>query len=107
MVNALTIDVEEHFQAHAYERVIDRAAWERQPSRVVPNTRRVLALLAERGARATFFVLGWVAERHPELVRQIVAEGHELGTHGHVHQLLYRLTPEEFGADLSRSLAAL
>src|SRR5512145_83738 len=61
MVNALTIDVEEHFQAHAYERAIARDAWDRQPSRVTTTTRRILVLLAERGVRATFFVLGWVA----------------------------------------------
>jgi len=105
--NALTIDVEEYFQAHAFERVIDRAEWDRMPSRVVANTRRILALLAEHGTRATFFVLGWVAERHPELVRDILAGGHELGTHGHAHHLVYRQTPAEFAADLETSLAAL
>jgi polysaccharide deacetylase family protein (PEP-CTERM system associated) len=107
MLNALTVDVEEHFQAHAYERVVDRAAWNRLPSRVVGNTRRLLALFAAHGVRATFFVLGWVAERHPELVREIVAAGHELGSHGHAHQLLYRQTPEDFAADLGRSVHAL
>jgi polysaccharide deacetylase family protein (PEP-CTERM system associated) len=107
MRNALTIDVEEHFQAHAYEKVIDRSAWERLPSRVVRNTERVLAVLADAGTRATFFVLGWVAERHPELVRAIAAAGHEVGSHGYAHQLLYRQSPREFADDLARSLAAL
>jgi polysaccharide deacetylase family protein (PEP-CTERM system associated) len=107
MRNALSIDVEEYFQAHAYEKVIDRGAWERLPSRVAANTRRLLALLAEHGAHATFFVLGWVAERHPALVQEIAAAGHEVGSHGYGHQLVYRLTPEEFAADLDRSLAAI
>jgi polysaccharide deacetylase family protein (PEP-CTERM system associated) len=107
MRNALTIDVEEHFQAHAYENVIDRTTWDRMPSRVVANTERVLALLAEHRTRATFFVLGWVAERHPALVRAIAAAGHEVGSHGYAHQLLYRQTRPEFEADLARSLASI
>jgi polysaccharide deacetylase family protein (PEP-CTERM system associated) len=107
MLNALSIDVEEYFQAHAYEKVIDRGAWERMPSRVVVNTRRLLGLLAEHGAHATFFVLGWVADRHPGLVREIAAAGHEVGSHGYGHQLVYRLTPEEFADDLERSLGAI
>jgi polysaccharide deacetylase family protein (PEP-CTERM system associated) len=107
MLNALTIDVEEYFQAHAYERVVDPATWDRFPNRVVGNTRRLLALLAEHRVRATFFVLGWVADRHPELVRDIVAAGHEVGSHGYAHRLLYRQTRDEFAADLARSLAAI
>ena len=107
MRNALTIDVEEYFQAHAYAKVIDRSDWERIPGRVVANVRRLLALLAEHGTRATFFVLGWVADRHPELVREIAAAGHEVGSHGYAHQLVDRQAPEEFAADLARSLAAI
>lgn len=107
MLNALTIDVEEHFQVHNFEEIFPRRGWDRQPSRVAPNTRRVLAILRETGTKATFFVLGWVAERQPELVREIVAEGHELATHGYDHQLIYRQTPAEFAADVARSLAAL
>jgi len=105
--NALTIDVEEYFQAHAFARVIDRAEWERIPGRVVANVRRLVALLAEHGTRATFFVLGWVADRHPELVREIAAAGHEVGSHGYAHQLLDRQSPQEFADDLARSLAAI
>ena len=107
MLNALTIDVEEHFQVHAFERAIGRDAWERYPSRVVANTRRILRTLAGRQVRATFFVLGWVAERHPELVREIAAAGHEIGTHGYWHELIYRQTPAEFADDLRRSIAAI
>jgi polysaccharide deacetylase family protein (PEP-CTERM system associated) len=107
MVNVLTIDVEEYFHAHAYDQVIDRRSWDRLPSRVAANTRRVLSILRAHDTRATFFVLGWVAERHPDLVREIVADGHEVGTHGHAHELLYRQTREEFAADLTRALDAL
>lgn len=105
--NVLTIDVEEHFQVHAFERVIDRADWERMPSRVVANTQRILRLLAESDVRATFFVLGWVADRHPALVAEIAGAGHEIGTHGYWHELIYRQTPAEFADDLRRSIAAI
>jgi polysaccharide deacetylase family protein (PEP-CTERM system associated) len=107
MLNALTIDVEEHFQVHAFETVIDRADWDRYPSRVGDNTRRILRLLAEHDVRATFFVLGWVADRHPDLVREIAAAGHEIGTHGYWHELIYRQTTDEFAADLDQSLKAI
>jgi len=107
VLNALTIDVEEYFQAHAYEHVVERSAWERLPARVVDNTRRLLAILAEHRTHATFFVLGWVADRHPALVAEIAAAGHELGSHGYAHRLLYRQTPAEFADDLGRSLAAI
>jgi len=107
MRDALTIDVEEHFQVHAFETVIDRADWDRYPSRVGASTRRILRLLAEYGVYATFFVLGWVAERHPDLVEEIAAAGHEIGTHGYGHELIYRQTPAEFAEDLGRSLRAI
>ena len=107
VANALSIDVEEHFQAHAFESAIDRRDWERQESRVVANTQRILRLLAAHGAHATFFVLGWVADHHPQLVRDIAAGGHEVGTHGYAHQLVYRQTQAEFADDLARSLDAI
>ncbi len=105
--NALTIDVEEHFQVHAFETVVDRSAWDRYPSRVVANTRRILRLLAEYDVYATFFVLGWVADRHPDLVKEIGLGGHEVATHGYWHELVYRQTPAEFAADLCQSLDAI
>ncbi|NLX97041.1 MAG: DUF3473 domain-containing protein [Rhodopirellula sp.] len=105
--NALTIDVEEHFQVHAFETVVDRSDWDRYPSRVVANTRRILRLLAEWEVHATFFVLGWVADRHPDLVKEIAAGGHEIATHGYWHELIYRQTTEEFAADLRQSLEAI
>ena len=105
--NALTIDVEEHFQVHAFETVVDRSAWDHYPSRVVANTRRVLRLLADCDVRATFFVLGWVADRYPDLVNMIVTSGHEIATHGYWHEIVYRQTPDEFAADLRKSLDAI
>ncbi len=107
MLNALSIDVEDYFHVHAFASVIDRSQWDSYPSRVVENTRRVLRLLEEHGTRATFFVLGWVAERQPELIRQIWAGGHEIASHGYWHQLVYRQTPEEFVEDLRRSVSAI
>lgn len=107
ILNALTIDVEEHFQVHAFETVSDRATWERYPSRVMANTQLVLRLLAEYGVRATFFVLGWVADRNPGLVEAIAKSGHELATHGYWHELVYRQSPEEFAVDLCQSLEAI
>ncbi|HXW00029.1 MAG TPA: XrtA system polysaccharide deacetylase [Anaerolineae bacterium] len=107
ILNALTIDVEEHFQVHAFETVVDRSAWDRYPSRVVANTQRILRLLAEYDVQATFFVLGWVADRYPDLVKEIAMRGHEVATHGYWHELIYRQTPAEFAADLRQSLEAI
>jgi polysaccharide deacetylase family protein (PEP-CTERM system associated) len=107
MRNILSIDVEEHYQVHGFETVIDRINWDRQPSRVVGNTVRILKLLASHQVRATFFVLGWVADRHPELVREIARAGHEVGTHGYWHRLIYRQNPTEFAADVRHSIEAI
>jgi polysaccharide deacetylase family protein (PEP-CTERM system associated) len=107
MRNALSIDVEDYFQVHALETVVRRADWRRLPSRVERNTRLVLQLLREEGTRATFFVLGWVADHYPHLVAEIAADGHEIATHGYWHELIYRQTPQEFAADLQRALEAI
>ena len=107
ILNALTIDVEEHFQVHAFETVVDRSAWDHYPSRVVANTQRILRLLEEYNVRATFFILGWVADRYPDLIKKIVSDGHEIATHGYWHELVYRQTPAEFAADLGQSLDAI
>jgi polysaccharide deacetylase family protein (PEP-CTERM system associated) len=103
MRNALTIDVEDYYQVSGFERDIRRDDWEKYPSRVVQNTRRILSLLEDRGVRATFFVLGWVAERFPKLVHEIDNAGHEIGSHSYWHRLVYNLTPREFRDDLCRS----
>ena len=101
--NALTIDVEDYYQVSGFERDIRREDWDSFPSRVVQNTRRILALLGRRRVMATFFVLGWVANRFPGLVREIDEAGHEIGSHSYWHRLVYDLTPNEFRDDLCRS----
>jgi len=105
--NALTVDVEESFQVAAFERTIPREAWETAESRVEFNTGRVLDLFASHGHKATFFVLGWIAERHPALVKRIVADGHELASHGYDHTRLHQFTLEQLRADVIRTKAIL
>lgn len=107
VLNALSIDVEDWFQVGAFEHCIDRADWDTRTERVVGNTERVLALLAAHDIRATFFTLGWEAERHPDLIRRIVAAGHELACHGYDHRRVFTLTPEAFRADLRKAKAIL
>lgn len=107
MINALTIDVEDYFQVTAFEGVVDRQDWAIYPSRVENNTRRVLDLLDEFHIKATFFVLGWVAERFPDIVLDIAKRGHEVACHGYGHELVYTLGPEAFRADVQKSKAIL
>jgi polysaccharide deacetylase family protein (PEP-CTERM system associated) len=103
VTNAMSVDVEDYFQASVFDNFISRDQWEQMESRVVANTRRLLAIFDEFGIRATFFVLGWVAERHPQLVREIAAAGHELASHGYGHRLIYEQTPREFREDVRRA----
>lgn len=105
--HAFTIDVEEYFHAHALGRWYPRERWDGLESRVAASTARLLDLLAEAGAQATCFVLGWVAERQPALVRRIVADGHELASHGYAHAPLWALDRAAFRADLVRAKAIL
>lgn len=107
MINAMTVDVEDYFQVSAFERHIPRADWDSLPCRVERNTDRILALFADRGVKATFFTLGWVAERHPGLVRRIVEGGHELACHGYAHVRATTQTPEAFRQDVGRAKAIL
>jgi polysaccharide deacetylase family protein (PEP-CTERM system associated) len=107
MRNALTIDVEDYFQVTAFERYLPRSDWERIPLRVGENTRRLLGILDEYGIKATFFVLGWVAQRDPGLVREIHSRGHEIACHGYGHELIYRIGPERFREDVRRAKALL
>lgn len=107
MQNALTIDVEEHFQVHNLESAVSRSDWDDHESRVEANVGRILDLLDRHRTKATFFVLGWVAERHPCLVASIASRGHEVASHGYEHRLVYSQTREEFEADLKRSIAIL
>jgi polysaccharide deacetylase family protein (PEP-CTERM system associated) len=105
--NALTVDVEEHFQVAAFEGQVKRETWDGQPSRVADNTARVLDVFAEHGAKATFFVLGWVAERNPQLIRRIVGEGHELASHGYDHTRIIYMDAAQFRADIARTKGVL
>ena len=102
-VNALTVDVEDYYQVSGFESCVDRADWDAYPSRIEIGTWRILDLLAESSVRGTFFILGWVAERHPRLVRAIQRAGHEIGCHSYWHHLVYRQTPAAFRADLRRA----
>jgi len=103
IVNAMTIDVEDYFHVSVFDGLVPRHRWEQMESRVVANTERLLELFSESRLRATFFVLGWVAERHPRLVRSIAAAGHEIASHGYAHRLVYDLTPRQFRDDIRRS----
>jgi polysaccharide deacetylase family protein (PEP-CTERM system associated) len=107
MRNALTFDVEEYFHAEAFARVLRPEEWPGLESRVVATTQRLLDVLDRERVRATFFVLGWVAERQPSLVREIASLGHEVGCHGFGHQMIPRLTRDEFERDVTRAKAAL
>lgn len=103
IINALSIDVEDAFQVGAFEGTILRADWHRHESRVERNTDTVLELLAETSVKATFFTLGWVAERYPALIRRIVEAGHEIASHGYDHQRVFTFTPQQFRDDLRKS----
>lgn len=102
-----TVDVEEHFQVSAFDSVLPRSSWDRQPSRVAANTLRLLELLERAGAKGTFFVLGWVAERCPELIKRIAAQGHELASHSWWHFRVNRSTAAVFRDEVRRSKAIL
>ena len=107
VVNAMSVDVEDYFQVTAFARIAPRCRWESFESRVCGTTDRLLALFGDADVRATFFVLGWVAERFPDLVRRIDQAGHELASHGFGHRLVYEMTPEQFRQDLRRARAAI
>ena len=105
--HCLSFDIEEHFQVSAFESPLRRRHWESFESRVEKNTKTILSLLAEKKIKATFFVLGWVAERHPSLVRSIAALGHEVASHGYAHELITSQTPTQFRNDIRKSKAIL
>jgi polysaccharide deacetylase family protein (PEP-CTERM system associated) len=100
MVNAMTVDVEDYFQVSAFEGTVRRADWEGIPCRVEANTDRILALFDSHGVKATFFMLGWVAQRYPQLVRRVLAAGHELASHGMCHVRVTTQTPADFRSDV-------
>jgi polysaccharide deacetylase family protein (PEP-CTERM system associated) len=103
MRNVLSVDVEDYFQVEAFASRVSRQDWPGFESRVDRNVRRILEIFAQHQAKATFFVLGWVAEKYPHLVRQITEAGHEIGSHGFGHQRLHCLTPTQFKEDIYRT----
>jgi polysaccharide deacetylase family protein (PEP-CTERM system associated) len=107
LLNALTFDVEDYYHVEAFSHLISFKDWNNYESRVTVNTNRILDVLADQGVKATFFILGWVAERFPEVVKRINAEGHEVASHGYAHKAIYKQNPEEFRQDLSKSLSIL
>jgi polysaccharide deacetylase family protein (PEP-CTERM system associated) len=107
IAHALSVDVEDWFQVLNMAHVIDRAQWDSLPLRCGDSTRRLLDLFGKRGARATFFFLGWIAERLPDLVQEVHAAGHEIGSHGYDHRLLPELGQAGFAEDLARTTAIL
>ncbi len=104
IINALTIDVEDWFHASVFNDKISQKQWDKCESRVVCNVCKILHILRTRNVKATFFVLGWVAEKYPEIVQMIQWEGHELSTHGYAHKLIYKQTPKEFEEDVKSSI---
>jgi polysaccharide deacetylase family protein (PEP-CTERM system associated) len=103
----LTVDVEDYFHVSAFEKAIDRSDWVNLEQRVEASTHRLLELFSEHNAKCTFFTLGWVAERYPNLIKAIVDQGHELASHGFSHQRATIMTPDEFREDVSRSKQVL
>jgi polysaccharide deacetylase family protein (PEP-CTERM system associated) len=101
--NALSVDVEDWFQVGAFETVIDRKDWDSLECRVERNTDAVMALFDEADVQATFFTLGWVADRYPALIRRIVDAGHEIASHGYGHNRVFTFTPDQFSADIERT----
>lgn len=107
MINAFTVDVEEYFQVEGFANAVDRDSWEGFRTRVGGSTSLLLEMLAQHKVRATFFVLGWVARKHPEIVKQIAASGHEVASHGMSHRLIYTQTPAEFRRETRDAKALL
>ena len=103
VLNAMTVDVEDYFHVRAFHNVLARDSWESLPTRVEDNTSRMLDLFARKRAKGTFFVLGWVAERYPEIVRRIASGGHEVASHGYAHQNIDTQSQDEFRADVRRA----
>src|SRR5882762_3683089 len=107
MKNALTVDLEDYFHVSAYSGKVRLEEWDSYPSRVAENTDRLLDLLAEKNCLATFFVLGWVAEKKPEIVGRVAAAGHEIACHSLLHRKIFDLTPQEFREDTHRAKAVI
>ncbi|MFO6424961.1 XrtA system polysaccharide deacetylase [Motilimonas sp. KMU-193] len=106
-MSAMTVDLEDYFQVSAFESFSQREQWQQFECRVEANTEKLLTLFSQHGIRATFFVLGWIAERYPKLIRTIAQAGHEIASHGYDHQRVHNLSRKAFGSDIRRSKALL
>jgi polysaccharide deacetylase family protein (PEP-CTERM system associated) len=107
MKNALSFDVEDYFHVTGFEHVVDRDRWDDYPVRFHAGMDKILAILDRHDVKATFFFLGWLADRYPEVVADVAARGHEIGIHSYAHRLVYHQRPDEFAADLELALAAV
>jgi polysaccharide deacetylase family protein (PEP-CTERM system associated) len=103
ITNYLTVDVEDYFQVSAFEDIVGKDKWEHYPLRVEENTKKILDIFDSYNVKATFFILGWIAEKFPALVKEIDAKGHEIGCHSYYHRLVYDLTPDEFREDTRKT----
>lgn len=103
MINAMSVDVEDYFQVSAFEKYVKKSMWSKYETRVEYNTNRILDIFKDAGVEATFFVLGWVAERYPELIKRIATEGHEVASHGYEHVRVTKQTHEEFREDIIKT----
>src|SRR5687768_17107883 len=103
IINAMSVDVEDYFHVSVFDGLVPRSTWGDMESRVVSNTQRLLDIFGEYKIESTFFILGWVAERHPDLVSEIVRRGHEVASHGYAHRLVYDQTPSAFREDVRRA----
>ena len=103
ITNAMTVDVEEYFQVGAFENIIAEQQWDHWQSRIEANVAAILAMFDDAGVKASFFILGWVAQRHPALVARIAAEGHEIASHGFGHARVHQLSPETFRSDIRKT----
>jgi polysaccharide deacetylase family protein (PEP-CTERM system associated) len=107
LYNYLTIDVEDYFQVSAFEPLVSKESWDTYPSRVTQNTQKILSILEKHNIKATFFILGWTANKHPEIVKEIARNGHEIACHSYYHRLVYNLTPDEFQRDTLKAKETL
>lgn len=107
MKNVLSFDVEDYFQVSGMEAIVSRNDWDKYPSRVEQNTKKVLEILGHCNVKATFFILGWIAERHRQLIKQIADLGHEIACHSYHHKLVYNMTTEEFTSDIKQTINLL
>lgn len=107
IMGVLTVDLEDWFQVYNFSKVIDYKEWNNQEHRIIDNTKKVLSLLDEFNTKATFFVLGWIADKFPELIKKIHSQGHEIASHGYNHKPIYLMNKQEFSQDLDKSINAI